>query len=146
MAPRNGVAAAAYDCLHAVKPDERLVCAQTGHIKGYLYTRYRALAVAKAVSFITLASAFLKTVSDARVRDDARPSVHPSTMDPQPFAVFFASVRDRKTERKSEIDGIGSSRARRSVSEKIMTWTAAEVVIILYMVYTYTAGCASVCL
>lgn len=113
MAQRNMAEAEASDCLHAVKPDKRLVCAQTGHIKGYLYIMcYRALAMAKAVSFITRAPAFLKTVSDARVRDDARPSVHPSAMAPQPFAVFFASVRDRKTERKSEIDGIDSSRVR----------------------------------
>lgn len=108
MAPRNR-AVAASDCLHAVKPDERLVCAQTGHIKGYLYIMcYRALAVAKAVSFITRAPAFLKSVSDARIRDDARPSVRPSAMNPTLFAAFFASVWDRKTERKSEIDGIGS--------------------------------------
>jgi len=70
---------------------------------------YRALAVAKAVSFITRVPAFLKNVSDARIRDDARPSVRPSAMNPTLFAVFFASVWDRKTERKSEIDGIGSS-------------------------------------
>lgn len=77
-----------------------LVCAQTGHIKGYLYIMcYRALAVAKAVSFITRSPAFLKSVSDARIRDDSRPSVRPSAMNPTLFAVFFAQCmgpEDRK--------------------------------------------------
>jgi len=132
-------------CLHAVKPDERLV--QTGHIKGYLYTRYRALAVAKAVSFITRAPAFLKTVSDARVRDDARPSVRTSAMGPPPFAVFLAGVRDRKTERKSEIDGIGYyigmlAGAARRVRENNDVHGVRGVD---YYIYLYTAGCASVC-
>jgi len=128
---RRGIRTAS-DCLHAVKPDERLACRADGaHKRLFIY----ALSDSGKGGFIYHARAGIFENRFGGASPRRRAFVRLSVSDGPEFAVFFAGVRDRKTERKSEIDGIDCIQAAQAlrVSEKITTWKAAAEVFIIYI-------------